>query len=681
MKLDIQKFAVTYTGPEVVGNYSWAKIQGRVTCEETYVGTSAENKSKVKCTVEVRCTTGGTQAANWRMGVTCDGQTKTAKSTYNMTVDSAWKVINSVEFEVEHEEDGKKTVTISGYAQAPEYATSLGDAKSSFSGNMLLTQIPRESGISTNKYEVTLGETVRINIDRKSSSFKEVLTFILSSPDTGSAGYEVKTVTNTYYDYTITEDKYTYLTGEQGFLIIRGETYDENGQKIADTNELAVDILIPDTMVPSVSIGDLYEDGTKVPHNWGIFVKGKSEIGIPVYATGINGSTIKNITMRDSNYVGEYVINSDEGYFSTPVVTKSGVFTITATDSRGKTASVTKNYTVVDYENPKLTTYEAKKVNSSGVDDENGQYVMFSIAGTVSSCEGKNVKKLYVAYNNQNNWVQLGEDVTNLMFNDQLINPNVRNTIYFKIEDSLGGVDTKSVVLDAAFRLMSFNKTLTSVAIGKKSSAADDEELFEIGMTTRLGKEIYDKNGKEILGGGGVTSTELLNLIYPIGSIYMSVREVSPQTFLGGSWRKIEGKFLLSASSTFPAGTSGGNKDAVVVAHTHALSGSAVSNGAHTHTVSGTSETGGSHSHNVGRDRDCASGSANWSVHTAGTSGAGGTSPTSTHNGHTHNVSGTAASDGAHTHTLSGTATSTGVSGTNANMPPYLSVHMWERTA
>ena len=30
---------------------------------------------------------------------------------------------------------------------------------------------------------------------------------------------------------------------------------------------------------------------------------------------------------------------------------------------------------------------------------------------------------------------------------------------------------------------------------------------------------------------------------------------------------------------------------------------------------------------------------------------------------------------------ISGTATTTGVSGTNANMPPYLSVHMWERTA
>lgn len=682
MKLDIQRFAVTYTGPEVVGNYSWAKIQGRVTCEETYVGTSAENKSTVKCTVEVRCTTGGTQAANWRMGVTCNGVEKTAKSTYNMTVDSNWKVINTVVFEnVPHNEDGSKVVAISGYAQAPEYATSLGNAKSSFSGNMTLTTIPRESSISADKTSLTLDETVRISINRKSSTFYEDLLITYVSGDTGKTTTETVKVTNTYYDLKLTSDKFKNITGPSGAIYITAITYDASGNRVAQTNQVGVSVTVPNTMVPTLTVGDLYEDGTIVPSSWGVFVKGKSEIGVPVNASGINGSTIKSITMRDSNNTGEYVMTGSSGIFSTAKVVADGTLTITATDSRDKTAKVTKNYTVVDYSDPKLTEYKAKKVNGNNIEDENGQYVMFSVDGTISSCGGNNVKKLYVAINNQTNWIDVTDYPTNNTITTQTIDPNAKNVVHFKITDSLGGSDIKSAELDGVFKLMNFNKTLTSVAIGKKSSAADDEKLFEIGMTTRFGEEIYDKNGKEILGGGGVTSTDLLNLIYPVGSIYMSVREVSPQTFLGGSWRKIEGKFLLSASSTFPAGTSGGNKDAVVVAHTHTLSGSAVSNGAHTHTVNGTAATGGSHSHNVGRDRDCASGSANWSVHTAGVSGAKGTSPTSTHDGHTHTVTGTAESNGAHTHTLSGTATSTGVSGTNANMPPYLSVHMWERIA
>ena len=38
-------------------------------------------------------------------------------------------------------------------------------------------------------------------------------------------------------------------------------------------------------------------------------------------------------------------------------------------------------------------------------------------------------------------------------------------------------------------------------------------------------------------------------------------------------------------------------------------------------------------------------------------------------------------SAGAHTHTLSGNTDSTGSSGTNANLPPYIVVKMWQRTA
>jgi len=36
--------------------------------------------------------------------------------------------------------------------------------------------------------------------------------------------------------------------------------------------------------------------------------------------------------------------------------------------------------------------------------------------------------------------------------------------------------------------------------------------------------------------GGAWTQTDLLNLVYPVGSIYMSVANVSPTTFIGGTW-------------------------------------------------------------------------------------------------------------------------------------------------
>lgn len=57
-----------------------------------------------------------------------------------------------------------------------------------------------------------------------------------------------------------------------------------------------------------------------------------------------------------------------------------------------------------------------------------------------------------------------------------------------------------------------------------------------------------------------LTKASVLNLIYPVGSVYLSTSNVSPQTFLGGSWAKIEGRFLLAADSAHPAGSTGGEE-------------------------------------------------------------------------------------------------------------------------
>ena len=52
----------------------------------------------------------------------------------------------------------------------------------------------------------------------------------------------------------------------------------------------------------------------------------------------------------------------------------------------------------------------------------------------------------------------------------------------------------------------------------------------------------------------------ILNMIYPVGSIYLSVNNVDTSTLFGGSWERIEGKFLLASSSTHAIGTTGGEE-------------------------------------------------------------------------------------------------------------------------
>lgn len=54
------------------------------------------------------------------------------------------------------------------------------------------------------------------------------------------------------------------------------------------------------------------------------------------------------------------------------------------------------------------------------------------------------------------------------------------------------------------------------------------------------------------------TKSELINLIYPVGSIYISVSSTSPATLFGGTWEQITGKFLLGSSDTYTIGSTGG---------------------------------------------------------------------------------------------------------------------------
>lgn len=46
--------------------------------------------------------------------------------------------------------------------------------------------------------------------------------------------------------------------------------------------------------------------------------------------------------------------------------------------------------------------------------------------------------------------------------------------------------------------------------------------------------------------------------IYPVGSIIISVNNVNPSTLFGGTWSQIKGKFLLASSDIYPNGSTGG---------------------------------------------------------------------------------------------------------------------------
>ena len=119
---------------------------------------------------------------------------------------------------------------------------------------------------------------------------------------------------------------------------------------------------------------------------------------------------------------------------------------------------------------------------------------------------------------------------------------------------------------------------------------------------------------------------------YPVGSIYLSVSATNPGTIFGGTWQQIQGRFLLAASSAYPAGSTGG---------------------AATHTL--TTNEMPSHGHGFLQANN--NGTAGTWVIDAGTTNARKVSASS------------------------GVVTPTGGGQAFAIMPPYLSVYMWRRTA
>lgn len=48
---------------------------------------------------------------------------------------------------------------------------------------------------------------------------------------------------------------------------------------------------------------------------------------------------------------------------------------------------------------------------------------------------------------------------------------------------------------------------------------------------------------------------------HPVGSLYISENATSPAELYGGTWERIEGKFIMGASDTYPARSTGGSSN------------------------------------------------------------------------------------------------------------------------
>jgi hypothetical protein len=136
--------------------------------------------------------------------------------------------------------------------------------------------------------------------------------------------------------------------------------------------------------------------------------------------------------------------------------------------------------------------------------------------------------------------------------------------------------------------------------------------------------------------------------LFPVGAIYTATVSTNPATLLGfGTWTAFgAGRTIIGNGGGFTAGATGGSADAIVVSHTHTAT-STVTDPTHSHSY--TQPSPGTYVQNI-------NGTGQGAV--AGTTGSSSTGIS-----------------------VATSISTTGSSGTNANLPPYIVVYMWQRTA
>ena len=125
---------------------------------------------------------------------------------------------------------------------------------------------------------------------------------------------------------------------------------------------------------------------------------------------------------------------------------------------------------------------------------------------------------------------------------------------------------------------LSISKSLNTTADINIYDASQYSEMTDTNKTTTISSngnitvksidniKIQEETNKE--------SKTLLQILYPVGSIYMSMNKTDPATFIGGTWILIQNRFLLSVPLSSSSKTEGGS-DAITIdylpSHAHSI--------------------------------------------------------------------------------------------------------------
>lgn len=369
-----------------------------------------------------------------------------------------------------------------------------------------------------------------------------------------------------------------------------------------------------------------------------------SNLKIQLMTTGENSGTWGNVTnVNLGTAIEEAIVGSADVTFSSATVT----LTLTDSNATQTARNMRLNLTGTSggAQNLIVPAIEKVYIVNNGCAD----------AITVKNSTGTGIavpagKTMWV-YNNGTNVVDVTTHLTSLTLGSALpvasggtgsnAGINASANVFGILPVANGGTGVTSST-GSGNTVLSASPTLTGTPLAP--TAANGTNTTQIATTAFVTAAVTNgfPSGGIVLWSGSVASI-------PSGWYLCDGNNSTPD---------LRSRFVVGAGGAYSVGSVGGSADAIVVSHTH--TGTTGSNGAHQHFIANTDISAGGSSM-TNSTYLARAGGASYSGLSYNEYATAGTSTTPT--------IGLTSSSGAHTHTF--TTDSSGVSGTNANLPPY----------
>ena len=518
-------------------------------------------------------------AINWSCGVTpghkfysnavkmsavsIGGVTVYAGGTYSNITDYKEHTFASGTLEVSHNADGSKTLTVSAFSgqvwKDSGYLTATAAAQS-----FQLAAIPRATEPVMGA--ATMGEAVRISLPRASSAFTHTLSYVF-----GAASGTIVENAGTEVQWTVPESLAAQIPDSSvGTGTLTCRTY--NGGTLVGTKTATFTATVPQSMKPALTNGwaavSYDNSGTKAS-GIAAWVQGYSKAKAVFDSSKIACKQGASIAKYAVTYLGKTVEESP--YRTETISTTSATVRCTVTDSRGLTAWEDFNIALLEYAPPALVGADLFRSDGEGTAADGGVHIAGVARARYSELGGLNSVTLKGYWKSVGGSYGAGETMTvgavGLVTGNVEISTDRSYVALLVLTDSLGNstefeenIPTEHV----AFHLKEGGK---GAAFGK---AAEQDELLDVAWDARF-RENVQVDGALQVGG-----KSLLDMVYPVGSIYLSVSGTDPQTLFGGTWARLEDVFLLAAGAKHAAGSTGGEESHIltepeIAPHKHAM--------------------------------------------------------------------------------------------------------------